>query len=53
MRIVLSLIRKNLLDSRWILAICSLSLFGLCWLFVFAAHRVEVQMMDPTRNRAR
>jgi ABC-2 type transport system permease protein len=52
MRIVLSLIRKNLLDSRWILAICSLSLFGLCWLFVYVAHRIEVAIQNATGTRS-
>ena len=48
MSIILALIRKNLLDSRWLLALCGASLFGLCWLFVFVAHRIEVQITAAT-----
>jgi ABC-2 type transport system permease protein len=52
MMVVLTLVRKNLLDSRWLLLLCGSALFGLCWLFAFAAHRAEVAMqlaMDSRR----
>jgi ABC-2 type transport system permease protein len=45
MRVVLALVRKNLLDSRWLLAMNSLALFGLCWVFVYAAHRIEKEIV--------
>ena len=48
MRVALTLCRKNLLDSRWMLAINASALFGLCWLFVFVAHRIEVQLQAAT-----
>jgi ABC-2 type transport system permease protein len=51
MSVVLTLVRKNLLDSRWLLAICSSALFGLCWVFVYAAHRAEVNMQTAMGNR--
>ena len=41
MSVVFALVRKNMLDSRWLLAVCGSSLFGLCWLFVYVAHRIE------------
>src|SRR4051794_15364444 len=50
--IVLTLVRKNLLDSRWLLVICSSALFGLCWVFVFVAHRIEVAIQAATGNRS-
>jgi ABC-2 type transport system permease protein len=50
MSVVLTLVRKNLLDSRWLLIICGSSLFGLCWLFVFVAHRIEVAIQTATRG---
>ena len=46
MSVVFSLIRKNLLDSRWLLVICGSALFGLCWVFVFVAHRIEVEIQE-------
>jgi ABC-2 type transport system permease protein len=49
MSVVLILVRKNLLDSRWLLVICSSALFGLCWLFVYVAHRIEVAIQGATR----
>jgi ABC-2 type transport system permease protein len=42
MSVVLTLVRKNLLDSRWLLLICGSALFGLCWVFVYVARRIEV-----------
>ena len=51
MSVVLSLVRKNVLDSRWLLAICGAALFGLCWLFVYVAHRIEVALQAATGNR--
>ncbi len=52
MSVVLTLVRKNLLDSRWLLAICGSALFGLCWLFVFVAHRIEVAIQAATGRPA-
>ena len=51
MSVVLTLIRKNLLDSRWLLLICGSALFGLCWVFVYVAHRIEVALQEATGNR--
>jgi len=51
MTVVLTLIRKNLLDSRWLLAICGSALFGLCWIFVYAARRAEVGIVGEGSNR--
>jgi ABC-2 type transport system permease protein len=53
MSIFLSLIRKNLLDSRWILGICCLALFGLCWVFVFVAHGMEDEIKNKLELGAR
>ncbi len=52
MMVVLTLLRKNLLDSRWLLGLCASSLFGLCWLFVFVAHRIEVALKAATGARS-
>ena len=41
MRAFFALVKKGLLDSRWTLALSSAALFGLSWLFVFAASRME------------
>ena len=43
-----SLFRKNLRDARWMLLTISLALFGLSWLFVHVAHRIEVRMKEAT-----
>ena len=51
MSVVVNLVRKNLLDSRWLLAICGSALFGLCWVFVFVARRIEVAIQAATGNR--
>jgi ABC-2 type transport system permease protein len=53
MSVVVNLIRKQLLDSRWLLSICGSALFGLCWVFVFVAHRIEVDLQDAMGNRER
>lgn len=50
MSVVFALVRKNMLDSRWLLAICSSALFGLCWLFVYVAHRIELSIQNATRS---
>jgi ABC-2 type transport system permease protein len=52
MNVVIALVRKNLLDSRWLLAICGSALFGLCWVFVWAAHRMEVEIQAATGTRS-
>lgn len=51
MRVVFALMRKNLLDSKWLLALCGLALFGLCWLFELAAYRAEADMQTPMGGR--
>ncbi len=48
MKATWALFRKNLLDARWMLLTISLSLFGLSWLFVHVAHRIEVRMKAVT-----
>ena len=44
MKATWALFRKNLLDARWMLLTICLSLFGLSWLFVHVAHRIEIRM---------
>ena len=51
MSAVLTLLRKNVLDSRWLLAANSSALFGLCWVFVFVAHRIELDIQEATGER--
>lgn len=46
MRALLGLIRKNLLDARWMLGALVLALFGLSWLFVHVAHRIETRIRE-------
>jgi beta-exotoxin I transport system permease protein len=46
MNALFGLIRKNLLDSRWMLGSLVLALFWLSWAFVFATHRTEVSMRE-------
>jgi ABC-2 type transport system permease protein len=41
-----ALIRKQFIDSRWILLFSALALFGLSWLFVFMTARIERQLAD-------
>ena len=48
MKATWALFRKNLLDARWMLLAISLALFGLSWLFVHVAHRIEVRMKAIT-----
>ncbi len=48
MKATWALFRKNLLDARWMLLTISLALFGLSWLFVHVAHRIEVRMKAVT-----
>ncbi|MDB5350490.1 MAG: hypothetical protein JWN86_1737 [Planctomycetota bacterium] len=36
-----ALVRKQLVESRWLLGISAVALFGLIWLFVFATNRME------------
>jgi len=43
-----ALFRKNLLDARWMLLTISSSLFGLSWLFVHVAYRIEARMKEAT-----
>jgi len=44
MTVALALFRKNLRDARWMLATLTAGLFGLSWLFVHVAHRIEKAM---------
>lgn len=41
-----SLIRRNLLESRWMLGSLVLALFWLSWLFVHVAYRIEKSMRE-------
>lgn len=41
MRVFVTLIKKGLLDGRWMLGLSSVALFGLSWLFVLVAGRIE------------
>ena len=41
MTAVMALTRKQLVESRWMLGIIAVSLFLLCWLFVFVTNRIE------------
>jgi beta-exotoxin I transport system permease protein len=52
MSVVLTLLRKNILDSRWLLAANSSALFGLCWVFVYVAHRIESALQEATGDRS-
>ncbi len=52
MTVALALIRKNLIDSRWMLAAIAPSLFGLTWLFVHIAHRIEAGMREMGGGRS-
>ena len=50
-----ALLRKQLVESRWFLGILAASLFGLSWLFVFVAGRIEAQQrraMNMTGSQA-
>lgn len=42
----LALVRKQVVESRWILGISSAALFGLSWLFVFVTSRIEEQIRE-------
>ncbi len=44
MIVMLALLRKGLLDVRWMLGIIAVSLFGLCWWFAHFAHRAESRL---------
>lgn len=46
MTALLSLIRKTLLDARWMLGALVLALFWLSWLFVHVAHRIEARIRE-------
>ncbi|GAC1335805.1 MAG: hypothetical protein NVSMB14_03330 [Isosphaeraceae bacterium] len=39
----ITLVRKQLVESRWFLGIVAAGLFGLSWLFFYAAGRIEAQ----------
>lgn len=40
--------RKQLVESRWFLALLAAGLFGLSWLFVFVASRIESEQRRET-----
>jgi ABC-2 type transport system permease protein len=47
MSIFFALIRKNLLEVRWMFLLIGLTLFWLCWLFVWVPHRMETRGRAP------
>ncbi|MDX2035129.1 MAG: ABC transporter permease subunit [Isosphaeraceae bacterium] len=46
MRLFRALVKKGLLDGRWTLGLSSLSLFGLSWMFVYVAARIERSLAE-------
>ena len=48
MKATWALFRKNLIDARWMLLTIASALFGLSWLFVHVAHRIEAAMKEAT-----
>src|SRR3954447_8963323 len=52
MTVALALFRKNLRDARWMLATLVAGLFGLSWLFVHVAHRIEKAIRAETGARS-
>jgi ABC-2 type transport system permease protein len=48
----LALVRKNLGESRWLLGISALALFGWSWLLVYSTFRFgdELRRMDPSAD---
>lgn len=44
----LALVRKQLLDSRWLLGVTAIALFGLSWVFVWATNRFEARARQDT-----
>lgn len=38
---IFALVRKQLVETRWLLGISAVALFGLSWLFVYASARIE------------
>src|SRR5947208_711068 len=39
-----ALVRKHLVESRWLLGLSAVALFLLIWMFVFATNRMEREM---------
>ncbi len=44
MTALFGMIRRNLLDARWMLGALTLALFWLSWVFVHVTHRIEFRM---------
>ena len=45
-----AMIRKTMAESRWLLGLSALALFGLAWLFLFLTSRFEVQRRASAFN---
>ena len=52
MSVAMALFRKNLRDARWMLIVLVAALFGLSWLFVHVAHRIEKAMQGTDGGRS-
>ncbi|WP_435017565.1 ABC transporter permease subunit [Tundrisphaera sp. TA3] len=52
MTVAIALFRKNLRDARWMLAILVVALFGLSWLFVHVAHKMEQAILKGSGARS-
>ncbi len=50
---LLSLLGKHLRESRWLLILSSLALFGLSWLSVYRTANIEERFADPDRRSMR
>jgi ABC-2 type transport system permease protein len=48
MRAFVAMVNRQLTESRWFLGIAAAALFGLSWLFVFAAGRIEARLRRAT-----
>jgi len=46
----LAMVRKTLLESRWLLGATALALFGLAWLFLFITSRSEARRREPVAD---
>lgn len=44
----MALVRKQLADSRWLLGVTAVALFGLSWVFVWATDRLEARARRDT-----
>lgn len=41
MTALMALVRKQMVESRWLLGLSAAAMFGLSWLFVYACNRIE------------